>query len=237
MQAECYEFIGTAILILIGNGVVANVALQKTFGHNSGWIVICFGWAMAVYVGVFISAPVSGGHLNPAVTVALAFLGKFSWSKVVGYLVAQAAGAFTGSVLVWLTYKKQYDASEDAAAIKASFCTAPAVRSPLWNMCTEIIGTFVLIFAVLSMVAPASKLGALEALPVALLVLAIGLGLGGATGYAINPVRDFGPRIAHFLLPIKHKGSSDWGYFLIPIIGPFLGSALAAMAYHFLHLP
>jgi glycerol uptake facilitator protein len=237
MLPELYEFIGTAILILLGNGVVANVALSKTYGHNGGLVVIAFAWAMAVFVGVFIAAPASGAHLNPAVTLALSFLGKFSWSKAGGYLLAQLAGAFAGSVLVWITYKKHYDATEDAAAIKASFCTAPAIRSVGWNLMTEMIGTFVLVFGVLYIAAPASSLGALDALPVALIVLAIGLSLGGATGYAINPARDLGPRIAHFLLPIKNKGNSDWSYAIVPILGPVIGSALAAAAYHFLHLP
>jgi len=237
MLPELYEFMGTAVLILLGNGVVANAVLNKTYGNSGGWIVITFGWAMAVYIGVFITASDSGAHLNPAVTLALAFLGKFSWSKVAGYLIAQLAGAFAGAILVWLTYKKHYDASEDAASIKATFCTAPAVRSFGWNILSEIIGTFVLIFGVLYIAAPASSLGALDALPVALLVFGIGLSLGGATGYAINPARSFGPRIAHFLLPIKHKGSTDWGYAIVPIIGPVIGSALAAFAYHMLHLP
>ena len=237
MQAIVYEFIGTALIILLGNGVVANTSLQKTYAGGAGWIVITFGWAMAVFTGVYVSAAESGAHLNPAVTLALAYLGKFAWSKVGGYLLAQIAGAFTGSLLVWLTYKKQYDASTDAGAIKATFCTGPAVRSFGWNMLTEMIGTFALVFGVLHMASPASSLGALDALPVALLVLGIGLSLGGATGYAINPARDLGPRIAHMLLPIPHKGSSDWGYALVPIVGPVLGSALAAMAYHLLHLP
>jgi glycerol uptake facilitator protein len=237
MQAIMYEFIGTAILILLGNGVVANVALSKTYGHNSGLIVITFAWAMAVFTGVYIAAPASGAHLNPAVTLALAYLGKFSWSQVPGYLLAQLAGAFTGAIAVWLTYKKHFDATEDAAAIKASFCTAPAVRSLGWNLLSEAAGTFVLVFGVLYIAAPAASLGALDALPVALLVLAIGLSLGGATGYAINPARDLGPRIAHFLLPIKNKGNSDWSYAIVPILGPIVGSALAATAYHFLHLP
>jgi glycerol uptake facilitator protein len=237
MTAYLYEFIGTAILILLGNGVVANVVLQKTYGHNSGWIVITFGWAIGVFTGVYITAGQSGAHLNPAVTLALAYLGKFSWDMVWGYLLAQLAGAFAGSVLVWLTYKKHYDSSEEAAAIKATFCTAPAIRKPFWNLFTEMTGTFLLIFGVLNIAAPAASLGALDALPVALLVLGIGLSLGGVTGYAINPARDLGPRIAHFLLPIKHKGSSDWGYALVPIIGPVVGSALAAFAYHMLHLP
>lgn len=237
MLPELYEFMGTAVLILLGNGVVANAVLNKTYGNSGGWIVITLGWAMGVYVGVFISASDSGAHLNPAVTLALAFLGKFSWSKVAGYLIAQLAGAFAGSILVWLTYKKHYDTSEDAASIKATFCTAPAVRSFGWNMLSEIIGTFVLILGVLYIAAPAASLGALDALPVALLVLGIGLSLGGATGYAINPARDLGPRIAHFLLPIKHKGSTDWGYAIVPIVGPVIGSALAAFVYHMLHLP
>ena len=237
MQAILYEFIGTAVLILLGNGVVANSALQKTYGNNSGWIVITFGWAMGVFAGVFITAAASGAHLNPAVTLAFAYLGKFSWGQVPGYLAAQLAGAFTGAIAVWLTYKKHYDATDDAAGIKATFCTAPAVRSFGWNLVTEMIGTFVLVFGVLYIAAPASSLGALDALPVALLVLAIGLSLGGGTGYAINPARDLGPRIAHFLLPIKHKGKSEWSYAIVPILGPILGSALAAAAYHFLHLP
>lgn len=237
MQAILYEFIGTAVLILLGNGVVANSALQKTYGNNSGWIVITFGWAMGVFAGVFITAAASGAHLNPAVTLAFAYLGKFSWAQVPGYLAAQLAGAFTGAIAVWLTYKKHYDATDDAASIKATFCTAPAVRSFGWNLVTEMIGAFVLVFGVLYIAAPASSLGALDALPVALLVLAIGLSLGGGTGYAINPARDLGPRIAHFLLPIKHKGNSDWSYAIVPILGPILGSTLAATAYHFLHLP
>jgi glycerol uptake facilitator protein len=237
MQAILYEFIGTAILLLLGNGVVANVSLAKTYGNNSGLIVITFAWAMAVFTGVFIAAAASGAHLNPAVTLAFAYLGKFSWALVPGYLLAQLAGAFTGATVVWLTYKKHFDATEDAGAIKSSFCTAPAVRSLGWNLMSEAAGTFVLVFGVLYIAAPASSLGALDALPVALLVLAIGLSLGGATGYAINPARDLGPRIAHFLLPIKHKGNSDWSYAIVPILGPIIGSALAAMAYHFLHLP
>lgn len=236
MEAYVYEFIGTALIILLGNGVVANTALQKTYAPGAGWIVVAFGWSMAVFVGVYSSAAASGAHLNPAVTLALAYLGKFSWAKVGGYLIAQLAGAFAGAVLVWLTYKKQFDATEDAGAIKACFCTAPAVRSLGWNVLTETVGTFVLVFGVLHIAAPASSLGALDALPVALLVLGIGLSLGGATGYAINPARDLGPRIAHFLLPIGRKGSSDWGYALVPIVGPVLGSALAATAYHFLHI-
>ena len=237
MEALLYEFIGTAVLILLGNGVVANCLLNKTYGHGGGWIVITFGWAMAVFTGVLIAAAASGAHLNPAVTLAFAYLGKLHWSKVMGYLLAQLAGAFTGAVLVWLMYKQHYDRSEDAAAIKASFCTAPAIHQTGWNLLSEAIGTFVLVYAVLHMAAPAASLGALDALPVALVVLAIGLSLGGATGYAINPARDLGPRLAHALLPIRHKGSSGWRYALVPIIGPVIGSALAAFAWHLTHLP
>jgi glycerol uptake facilitator protein len=237
MLACLYEFLGTALLILLGNGVVANANLNKSYGTNSGWVVIAFGWAMAVFVGVYVAAPYSGAHLNPAVTLAFAYLGKFSWAKVAGYLLAQVAGAFCGALLVWLTYKKHYDDTKDAASIKSTFCTSPAIRGFRWNLLTETIGSFVLVLGVLYMAAPASSLGALDALPVALLVLAIGLSLGGATGYAINPARDLGPRIAHMLLPIKNKGTSDWSYAVVPLLGPAVGSALAASLYHFLHSP
>jgi glycerol uptake facilitator protein len=232
-----YEFIGSAILLILGSGVVANVVLQKTYGNNTGLTAITFGWAIAVYAGVFISAPYSGAHLNPAVTLALAYLGKFDWALVPGYLLAQVAGCFTGSLVAYLAYKKHFNETTDAGAIKASFCTAPAIRSIGWNLLTEAVGTFVLVFGVLHIVSPAASLGALDALPVALLVLGIGYCLGGPTGYAINPARDLGPRIAHFLLPIKHKGSSDWGYAIVPIAGPIIGSALAAFAFHMLHQP
>ena len=237
MEAYLYEFMGTALLILLGNGVVANVVLPQTYGHGGGWMVITLGWGMAVFTGVFVSASASGGHLNPAVTLALAYLGKFSWALVPGYLLAQLAGAFTGAVLVWLMYKKHFEAATDANAIRACFCTSPAIKATANNVMSEVIGCFVLVFGVLSMAAPAASLGTLDALPAGLLVLAIGLALGGATGYAINPARDLGPRIAHFILPIKGKGPGGWGYALVPIFGPLLGSALAAALYHVLHLP
>ena len=195
---------------------------------------------MAVYVGVFVAAPYSGAHLNPAVTLGLAAVGTFAWSSVVTYILAQLAGAMTGSLIVWLAYRQHFSETDDANAKLAVFCTAPAIRSPINNMITEIIGTFILIFAVLYIASPSITLnstegklglGAVGALPVSLLVLAIGLSLGGPTGYAINPARDLGPRIMHFILPIPKKRDSDWGYAWVPIIGPSIGALLAALVY------
>jgi len=225
------EFIGTALLITLGDGVVANVVLNKTKGNNSGWIVITFGWAIAVFVGVFSSAAVSGAHLNPAVTIALASIGRFNWALVPMYIVAQLLGAMTGALLVWLSYRQHFDETCDASLQLAVFCTAPAIRSVVHNLVTEIIGTFILIFSVLKIAAPANSLGSLDALPVALIVLGIGLSLGGPTGYAINPARDLGPRIMHAVLPIKGKGSSDWSYSWIPVAGPLLGGLLAVWVF------
>ncbi len=227
------ELVGTAILILLGNGVVANVVLNKTKGNNSGWIVITFGWAMAVFVGVFISSKASGGHINPAITIALAYLGKVNLSLVPAYIGGQLTGAMLGSLFVWLAYKQHYAATDDTAAKLATFSTGPAIRNTFHNLITEAIGTFVLVFAVLFIIAPASSLGALDALPAAFIVLAIGLSLGGATGYAINPARDLGPRMMHALLPIGKKGSSDWAYSWIPVVGPVIGSLAAAMAFKY----
>jgi len=236
MSAYIFEFVGTMMLILIGNGIVANAVLKGTKGSDSGWVGISLAWGIAVFIGVFISADTSGAHLNPAVTIGLATAGKFAWSSALGYILAQVLGAMTGSLLVWLTYKKQYDATEDQGAILATFSTGPAIRSPFWNLVSEAIGTFALVFGVFyiaggSMGDEAIKLGSLDALPVALLVMGIGFGLGGPTGYAINPARDFGPRLLHAILPLKGKGSSDWGYALIPIVGPILGALLAAGVY------
>jgi glycerol uptake facilitator protein len=222
------EFFGTAIIIVFGGGVVSNVLLSKTKGNNSGWIVITFGWAVGVFTGVLISAPFSGAHLNPAVTLALAIAHKFSWASVPLYVCAQVLGAMFGAGLVWLAYKKHFDATDDADAKLAVFCTAPNIRSYWYNVVTEIIGTYVLALAVLYMAKPEVGLGALNALPVALVVLGIGLSLGGPTGYAINPARDIGPRIMHFLLPIPNKRDSDWSYSWVPILGPVLGAACAA---------
>lgn len=219
------EFIGTAIMILFGAGVCANNSLKKAFGNGGGWVLISFGWGFAVFVGAFIAAP-SGAHLNPAVTIGLTLAGQFK-GNVIGYIIAQLLGAFVGAVLVYIMYKKHFDEEEDAGAKKGVFCTGPAIRSYGYNLISEIIGTFILIFGIL-MVAGAQMSGPL---PVALLVVAIGMSLGGTTGYAINPARDLGPRIAHFLLPIKGKGSSDWAYSWVPIVGPIIGSALAAGLY------
>ena len=236
MTVYLFELIGTAMLILLGNGVVANVLLKNTYGFNAGLIVITFGWAIGVFVGVFISADASGAHLNPAVTLGLATAGKFSWQIVPGYILAQVLGAMMGSLLVWLTYKKHYDATEDPDALRSTFCTGPAIDKPLWNFITELIGTFVLVFGVFyiaggTMGDEPISLGSLDALPVGLLVLGIGLSLGGATGYAINQQRDFGPRIMHALLPIKAKGNSNWKYAWIPVLGPITGSIIAALTY------
>jgi glycerol uptake facilitator protein len=228
------EFIGTMFIIVLGNGVVANVLLNKSKGQNSGWIVISFGWAIGVFVGVYSSAAVSGAHLNPAVTIALAVLEKFSWADVPLYILAQLAGAMTGSFLMWLVYKQHFDATTDADAMLGIFCTGPGIRNPFYNFITETVSTSVFILGVLFIVAPNSSLGALDALPVALLVLGIGLSLGGPTGYAINPARDLGPRIMHFLLPIKNKRNSDWSYSWVPVIGPITGAVIAALIWKFL---
>ncbi len=228
------EFLGTAILIALGNGVVANVVLNKTKGHNSGWIVIAFGWAIAVFVGVYVSAASSGAHLNPAVTFALAYLKKISWSVVPEYLAGQLLGAMAGSVIVWLSYLQHYRATENAEGILATFATSPAIKSFGHNFLTEFLATFVFIFGVLFIVSPSSSLGSLDALPVALLVLGIGLSFGGPTGYAINPVRDLGPRIMHQFLPISNKESSGWQYALVPILGPLAGGLLAAIVFSYI---
>jgi glycerol uptake facilitator protein len=222
------EFFGTAMILVFGCGVVANVLLKNTKGNNSGWIVISFGWAVGVFTGILISAPISGAHLNPAITLGLAIVHKFSWNLVPGYICAQTLGAMFGAGLVWLAYKKHFDVTDDAEAKLAVFCTSPNIRSYWYNVITEIIGTYVLVLAVLYMAQPEVGLGALNALPVALVVLGIGLSLGGPTGYAINPSRDLGPRIMHFLLPIPNKRNSDWSYSWVPILGPLAGAALAA---------
>ena len=231
MTAFTGEIVGTAILIILGDGVVANVLLNKTNGFNSGWIVITMGWAMAVFAGVFVSASASGAHLNPAVTIALAYAGKFSWSLVPTYIAAQMIGAMIGAFVVWLAYKQHFDATENASSKLAVFCTGPAIRNPAHNLLSEIIGTFVFILCVLFIVPPSNELGSLDALPVAFVVLAIGLSLGGTTGYPINPARDLGPRIMHAILPIKNKGTSDWAHSWIPVVAPIVGGLLAALLF------
>lgn len=231
------EFFGTLFLIVLGNGVVANVVLSKTKGNNSGWIVITFGWGIAVFAGVYVATHGSGAHINPAVTIAFASSGALPWSQVPTYFGGQFSGAMTGAFIVWLTYRQHYDDTPDAGLQLATFCTAPAIRNKLHNLITEIVGTFILVFGVLFLAKPTSTLGSLDALPVALLVLGIGLSLGGPTGYAINPARDLGPRIMHAILPMKNKGASDWNYSWIPVVGPVLGGLLAALVFKtFIHL-
>ena len=229
------EIVGTFLLILMGCGVNANVSLQKTYGSSSGWIVITTGWALAVYTGVVVAGPYSGAHLNPAVTVGLALAGEFSIYDVPGYLMAQLVGAMLGAFIVWILNKKHFDATEEGATKRGVFCTAPAIPNTVLNLFSELVGTFVLIFAVLYFTDATNTsdntiigLGSLGALPVAIIVWGIGLSLGGTTGYAINPARDLGPRIIHALVPIKNKGSNGWWYSWIPIVGPILGAAVAA---------
>jgi glycerol uptake facilitator protein len=234
MNNFLFELIGTAFLVLLGDGVVANVLLNKTKGNNSGWLVITFGWAIAVFVGVYIAAPQSGAHLNPAVTIGLAIAEKFDWAMVPMYIAAQFAGAIIGALLVWIAYKQHFDETADAGTKLAVFCNSPAIPNVPFNLITEMIGTFALVFAVFFITGADVKLGALDALPVALLVLGIGLSLGGPTGYAINPARDLGPRIMHCLLPIKGKGNSGWTYSWVPVVGPLLGGILAAIVYKLL---
>ena len=231
MTAFLGELVGTMLLVLLGNGVVANVLLHRTKGNNSGWMVISFAWAMAVFVGVFISSTVSKAHLNPAVTFGLAVAGKFAWADVGPYLVAQMIGAALGAFLVWVHYLPHFAVTEDANAKLGVFCTAPAIRHTASNFLGEVIGTFVLVYAVLHITSPGGGLGSLDALPVGLVVLVIGLALGGTTGYAINPARDLAPRIMHALLPIPNKRDSDWGYAWIPVIAPLAGAGLAVALY------
>ena len=229
------ELVGTMLLLLLGDGVIANVLLKGTKGEHAGWVVIALGWGMAVFTGVFCVATFSGGHINPAVTLGLAVAGKFAWAKVPTYLAAQFIGAALGAFLTWLHYQPHFANTEDRDRKLAVFSTGPAIRKPGANLVSEIIGTFVLVFGVLHIAQPEVGLGALDALPVGLLVLVIGLSLGGTTGYAINPARDLSPRIMHALLPIGGgKRDSDWGYAWIPVVGPFLGGVLAAGTYHLL---
>jgi glycerol uptake facilitator protein len=231
------ELIGTALLILLGDGVVANVLLNKSKGNNAGWIVVATGWGLAVALAVYCVNSFSGAHLNPAVTLGMAAIGKLEWAKVGSYLAAQMIGAFIGAVLVWLAYLPHWKETPDTGAKLGIFCTAPAIRSPGANLVTEIIGTFVLVFGVLTILSPDNLQPAhgfdtgLGPLLVGVLVLGIGVSLGGPTGYAINPARDLGPRIAHALLPIAGKGGSDWGYAWVPIVGPIIGGVLGAFFY------
>lgn len=235
------EFIGTAVMILLGGGVVANVVLNKTKGNNSGWIVITTAWAVAVFVGVTIAGPYSGAHLNCAVTLSVLLMGKISLGTALSFMAAQLAGAMVGAFFVWTIYKDHFDQTEDAGAKQAVFCTSPAIKNLPRNLLSEIIGTFVLIFTILHFKDASLDsttpigLGSLGALPVAFLVWAIGLSLGGTTGYAINPARDLGPRIIHALLPIKNKASFNTEYAWVPVLGPLMGSAIAAGLYLLIH--
>ena len=224
------ELIGTTFLILLGNGVVANVTLSKTKGNNGGLIAITLGWAIAVFVAVFICTSFGHGpHLNPAITIALASIGKLDWSLVPSYLLGQLLGAMLGAGLVWMVYRQHFNETEEKATQLGVFATSPSIKSPFQNVLTEMIGTFVLIFAALCITKSNSSLGSIDAIPVAFVVLGIGLSLGGPTGYAINPARDLGPRIMHAILPIKNKGGSDWGYSWVPVVGPIIGALLAAL--------
>lgn len=230
-----FEFIGTAVLILLGDGVVASSLLKGSKGNGGGWTVITLGWGFAVMCGVFIAGPYSGAHLNPAVSVGLAVAGAFPWTSVPAYILAQMLGGGLGAVLVYLFYKDHYDSTGDAAICLGTFCTSPAILNKPRNLFCEVVGTWLLVFVILMFATagntPTVGMGALGAMPVTMLIMAIGMSLGGATGYAINPARDLAPRIVHALLPIKGKGSSEWGYAWVPVVGPLLGAVLAAGLY------
>jgi glycerol uptake facilitator protein len=230
-QIMLAEVVGTAILIILGDGVVAGVLLTRSKAQNAGWIVITTGWALAVAVGVYAIGGLTGAHLNPAVTIGLASIGKVGWDLVPWYLVGEMVGAFIGAVVVWLHYMPHWAITDDPGLKLAVFSTGPAVRNTVSNLISEIIGTFMLVFGVLAITS--NQLGAgLAALLVGFLVWSIGLSLGGPTGYAINPARDLGPRIAHAVLPIAGKGDSDWGYSWIPVVGPIIGGVIGAVAYN-----
>lgn len=247
MHPYLAEFIGTALLVVFGNGVVANVVLARTKGNNSGWIVITAGWAFAVFIGAFCAAPFSGAHINPAVTIALAVAGKLAAGKVAGYILAQMLGGIVGGSLVFLFYREHFKVSDNADGKLACFCTAPNIRNIPQALFCEVFGTFVLILPIFLMTEPTVRLavgadavetpiglGTIGLIPVALLVFGIGLSLGGTTGYAINPARDLGPRIAHALLPVPGKRNSDWAYAWVPVAGPVLGALLAALVHSLL---
>ncbi len=230
-----FEWLGTMVLILLGDGVCAGNSLNKTKGQGGGWIVITLAWGFAVMCGVFIAGPYSGAHLNPAVTLGLAIAGSFPWSDVCGYIIAQILGGFCGAVLVWLFYKDHYDATPDGDTKLGTFCTMPAIPNKARNFFCEFIGTWLLVFVILMFATkentPAVGMGSLGAFPVTALIMAIGMSLGGTTGYAINPARDFGPRCAHALLPMKDKRDSGWGYSWIPVLAPLCGGAFAALTF------
>ncbi len=241
MNVYLAEVIGTMILLILGDGVVANVLLHKSKGQGGGWMVITTAWGLAVTIAIFCVGRVSGAHLNPAVTVALAAVGSFPWKQVPGYILAQIIGAFLGAVVVWVLYHPHFAETEDKELKLAVFCTAPAIRHPVSNFITEVIGTAILLFGILSIAANAQKLTApsgvdlslvfsqgIQPILVGFLVWGIGLSLGGPTGYAINPARDLGPRLAHAVLPIAGKGTSDWGYAWVPVVAPIIGGVIGA---------
>ena len=236
MNAFLAEFIGTLVLILMGDGVCAATSLDKSKAKGAGWVVVALGWGFAVMCGVFIAGPYSGAHLNPAVTLAMAIAGSLPWASVPGYVVAQFAGAICGAGLVWLFYKDHFDATADADTKLGCFCTMPAIDHKVLNAVSEGIGTWVLVFCVLMFGTAENtaglSMGTVGAFPVTFLIMAIGMSLGGATGYAINPARDLGPRIAHAILPFKSaKRDSGWAYSWVPVVGPLAGAALAAVCY------
>ena len=230
-----FEFIGTLVLILMGDGVVANNCLKGTKGNNGGWIVITIAWGLAVMCGVLIAGPYSGAHLSPAVTLGFAVAGAFPWAHVAGYIAAQMLGAFCGATLVYIYYKDHYDITDDAVTKLGTFCTIPAIENKWRNFFCEVVATMLLIFVILAIGnaenTPEVGLGGIGSFPTAMLIMAVGMSLGGTTGYSLNPARDLGPRIAHALLPIKGKGGSDWGYSWVPVMGPLTGAVLAALAY------
>ena len=239
MLTKCiFEFIGTLVLVLLGDGVCANVTLNKSKAQGAGWVVIALAWGFAVMVGVIIAGPYSGAHLNPAVTLGLAIAGNFAWNEVLGYIVAQMLGGFVGACLVYVFYKDHYDATSDNPdAMLGTFCTMPAIWSPWRNFLSEMIATCLLVFAIIALAVSGNAFtvggttattGALGAFPVTCVIMALGMSLGGTTGYAMNPARDLSPRCAHAVLPIKGKRDSGWSYSWVPVLGPMVGGALAA---------
>lgn len=239
--AYIYEFFGTFILVLLGNGVVANSILSNSKGEGAGWLAITFGWGFAVFLGVTVSAPYSGAHLNPAVTVGLAMGGLFDWTLVTGYVISQILGGFVGAITVYIFFKKHFDVTKNSDLHLACFSTSPAIRNIKSNFFSEFIGTFILVILVFFIAGPTLEpdnltnvkigLGSVGALPIAIVVISIGLSLGGTTGYAINPARDLGPRIAYSILPFKNKTSADWNYSWIPILGPIAGAIFASLVF------
>lgn len=240
------ELVGTMLLIILGEGVCANTSLARSKGKDAGWMAVTTGWGLAVAMAVYAVGRISGAHINPAVTLGLASTGAFEWALVPRYIAGQMIGAFLGAVVVWMTYRQHFDATEDPDAIRGIFCTSPAIPSTRWNLVAEFVGTAVLLFGVIALGANAGELtdGTLDLsavysvginpLLVGFLVWGIGLSLGGPTGYAINPARDLAPRLAHWLLPIRHKGDSDWGYSWIPIVGPIAGGIAGAWLFRLL---